>query len=317
MGYKLSPGVGGVGQLDGVQGELAVGEPFRFGLVAGFRPDRRDRMPSVDEPLGLAYFGAELGERAGLHYKGTLGVLGTMFQGKPDRFAYLLEQRVALGSRVSLHLDSELDIDVTASDPLGFLRFTRTSFQTVTPVSSSLTVRAGFDQRRRPDTHAERDLLPSENDRLFEKASRRYWLGGSYRLPWNFRVQGELSYAGGPGEEDLNERWRVSLSRAGFASFHDVRVQAQVYNLHGSEPGYGGALSADVPLFERKLSLRPSVGFRFLEPDREAAPFRMADCALHASWRTGSSHRLHLGVYYSFADSSERALIDLGMQWRW
>ena len=238
LGRFLPPELPGAGYIDGVQKEQVLSRNFRFGLLAGLKPTRFELDISAKEPTGVVYGTAEAGKPQDLYYSGTLGVLGSAYEGKFDRFALLLDQRADITSRVSVFSAAELDTGAGAGvrevrDGASLSHIDAYALATVT---SFLTLRAGLDHYERPPTRVEVDLLPSiagEEDRFFDRGYWRYFVGGTESLPWRLRLDEEIAFIDAPGE-DYTPRWRVSLTRRGLPLFEDGSVTMTAYNLDGA-----------------------------------------------------------------------------------
>ncbi|MCZ6792423.1 MAG: hypothetical protein O7J95_02270, partial [Planctomycetota bacterium] len=147
-----------LGHLDGVGGEMTISEVFRVGAAVGFRPDRRDRSPSVDEPTALTYFSAEIAPGKSFNFASTFGLLGSVYQGKPDRLAILVKQSAYLGPKLSFHSTSEVDLHVADPESTSGPRVTVTKLRMVSRITPFLSFEGGVDHHKRPDTRAEREL---------------------------------------------------------------------------------------------------------------------------------------------------------------
>ena len=306
-----------VGYVDGIQREVGLSEHFRLGGIAGLKPDRRDLDPSAKEPMAVAYGTVEGGKRGGLYAAGTAGILASMYEGKFDRLAVLLDGRADLGPKLSLYTTNEIDLDTGSAEHREGVRVTHTDLQAISPVASFLTLRAGVDHFERPDTRAERDLLPTGDPRYFDRGYWRYWLGATEYLPWKIRLDEEIALMDAPGE-DLTPRWRLAATRTGLPGLSAGQLTLTVYNLDGAgAEGYGGQLSAFLPFLDGRLSVRPAAGFRFLETDATSESFELADLSLHTDWWISKAWSVYAGVTGTFGDSVDRVLIDIGVDFRW
>jgi len=317
LGRFLPPELPAVGFLDGAQAETELGKHVRVGAMGGLKPRRVDLAPSAAEPTGVAYGTVEAGTRSEWYYSGTLGVLGSIYKGKYDRLALLMDQRADLGPKLSLYSTAELDLDAGSFETRSGARLTHVDAFAVSPITSFLTLRAGVDHYERPDTRAERDLLHIQDPRYFDRGYWRYWVGSSQYLPWNLSLDEEIAFIDAP-EERMTPRWRISITRTGLFSLQHAFVSATVFNLDGAgAEGYGGILSAYVPFFENRVSCRPGVGFRLLETDEGAEEFDVTDVSLFVDWWIAQAWRLYGGGIYSFGEALDRTLLEAGIEFRW
>ncbi len=305
-----------IGYIDGAQGETVLSEHFRLGAVAGLKPTRRDLDPSTDEPTAAGYATFEAGRPRELHYTGTAGVLGSLFRGKLDRLALLFDQRADLGPRFSLYSSTEADADIGGAETRSGLRLTREDVYAVSPVTSFLTLRAGADHYEIPDTRAEREALAIEDDRLLDRGYWRYWAGSTLYLPWRIELDGEAAYIESASDDGLH--WRGGIARTGIFGWRAAQVRAVVYNLDGFDAtGYGGRISAYLPLLGGDLSLHPAAGFRFLETDATSRDFDLTDLSLRAYWQISRAWSADAGVTYLTGTGVEAVLLEAGVSFRW
>ena len=307
----------GIGYVDGVHGQVRRSDHWRLGVVAGFKPDRDNLDPSVDEPLAAAYATFEAGSRDGRYYTATAGLVSSLYKGQADRLALLIDQRAGVGSAFTLYSTAEVDFDVGGAETRGGANLTRLDVSAVSRLSSAVTVRAGVDHWERPDNQAQRELLVIEDDRLFDRGYWRYWVGSDQALPWNLRLSENISFIDSP-EYDYDPRWRVGLTRTGLLSWPDASATMTVYNLDAQGlQGYGGRLSAYLPLLKRKLFAQPIAGFRMLDAEPQSQDFTLSYLSLRLNGRLSSNWILFAGFTHTYGDSADATLLDLGLRYRW
>ena len=306
-----------VGYLDGAHGEVALTENVSLGSMLGLKPKRDDLDFSADEPTFVSYATVEAGSSDSVHFSGTGGLLTSLFEGDPDRLAFLLDQRLAVHPKLSLHASTEVDVDIGGAETRDGVELTRLNVHAISPLTSILTVRGGVDHYQRPDTQSERDLLPFEDDALFDRGYWRYWVGSSQNLPLRLRLDEELSFTDAP-TDDFTVRWRLSLSREGIFALESARVTITVYNLEGSTlEGYGGRIYATVPLLNGRLVLSPALGFRLAEVDPDDDDFDLTDLSMQADWRISPSWSTYARLSHTFGEGVQATLLDMGLVWSW
>lgn len=316
LGRFLPSQLPGVGHVDGAQVESILHPSFRIGAIAGLKPRRNDLDVSTDEPLATLYASGQAGKRGELYYSGTLGLLGSLYRGKVDRLAILLDQQADLGPKLSIFSTSEVDFDVGGREVRSGTRLSRMDLYAIAPLWRWLTLKGGFDRYERPDTAAERDLTRIVDERAFDRGYTRYWVGASHALPGRFRVDEEVSLYDAP-QDDGKPRWRVGLSRTGTLLEGDS-LRLVVFNLVGADAdGYGGRLDASFPFLDSRLWVRPGVGFRFLETDATSERFSVTEAALYADWELSRIFSAYAGVTQSFGDSLQSTLVEMGIEARW
>ena len=150
----------GMGYLDGLQLEKVVSPAIRVGDVLGTKPTRDRLNLSGKEPLNSFYVTAEAGTRRSLYYSGTTGLLTGFYRGRMDRAAFLNQQQMDLGERLSFFSNAEIDFDVdnvtgTTRGP----QLSRLSLLGNARVSRALGLRAGIERFQWTDTLAEREFM--------------------------------------------------------------------------------------------------------------------------------------------------------------
>jgi hypothetical protein len=307
----------GIGYVDGIQGQVGRSERVRIGAIAGFKPDRRDIAFSVDEPLFATYATFEAGERGKKYYLGTAGLLTSLYEGQADRLALLLDQRADLDPQLSVYSTAQVDFDIGGAETRAGTRLTRLDTFAVYKLAPALSFRAGLDHWERPDNQAERDLLAFEDDRFFDSGYWRYWVGSDQGLPWNLRLSEEISFIDS-ATTDYDPHWRLGLTRTGLFGWQGASATATIYNLPAENvDGYGGRLSAYLPLLERKLYIQPIVGFQLAEVQPQARQFDLNYLSLRVNGRLSANWSLFGGVTNSSGDNIDSTLLDFGLRYAW
>lgn len=315
-----------IGFVDGVQGETPLTGSVRVGGVAGFRPTRTYLEPTVDEPTVAPYVTVEAGAGPDLGYSGTAGLLFSLYRGQPDRLALLADQRLRAGE-LSINSSSEVDFDVGQLEARDGVRLTRWDVSASYRLDPAFDLRAGLDRFEPLESEAERrEIDPGFIDvrEFFPDGYWRPWVGAVHRLPWGLRLGEELSWT----FSDVGDGPRVNLSltRVGLPALPDGSVTLTVYNLLAERlRGYGGRLSAQVPLLDQRLLLHGSIGFRFgrFESPGESffggdtRDFSITDVSARAQWLLSRAWRVSGGVGYSLLDEAHRVLVDVSLTYRW
>lgn len=316
LGRFLPSQLAAAGHFDGGQYERPFGG-VRVGAVAGLKPRRDDLSPSLDEPAAALYATFEAGERRKQHWSGTFGILGSLWEGDFDRFAILGDQQAEIGEDVSLHLSFEVDLDVGASVVRNGTQLTRLDFFANVRAGQSTTLRAGVDEYERLDNRAERDLAGSADPLLFPDATWRAWAGVSQALPASLRLDGEVGYVTGGGE-DSAVTWRVSLTRRGLFSLKSASATLSVYNLAGSGgDGIAGYLSASLPLGEGRWWIYPSVGYQTFDPDSGTGDQSLTDLRLQVDYNYSDRWSFNGSISQTFGDQVSATQLLLGAHYRW
>jgi hypothetical protein len=315
-----------VGYLDGVQGEKVIDEHVRLGGMLGFKPGRFDLNMSLDEPMFVPYVTFETGLPPEAHYSGTFGVLGSLWNGSPDRLALLGEQTFDIGNFSAL-ASSELDVDVGGAVERDGVRLTRLNLVGTYVLGPAHLLRAGIDHYELPDNEGEQDAIDIGTlniEEFFEDSWWRYWVGASHQFGWGLRLSEEVGYL--QSDVDDGIRWVVTLTRTGLPSFPDGSINLSLYNIDGvGADGYGGRLSAYFPFRNHRLLLMPAVAFRYVEHETTGSNFFdsvtenlwIADVSVRAQYVLSKAWSLQGGVAYAYGDEEDRFLIDVAVTFRW
>lgn len=309
------------GYLDGVQGEKVINKNFRLGGMLGVKPTRDDLDLSFREPTVVGYTTFEFGTPADLYWTGTAGVLGSLYQGQPDRLALLVDQ-TAQWSKLSVFASSEVDLDIGGAKVRDGVSLTRLDLYATYPLASFFVLRGGVDKYERPDTAAQRDsidvFLDIDNQEFYDRGYWRYWLGATHNLFWNLRLSEEVSWMEATiGDDAL--RWNASLTRVGLPYLPSSSLTVSAYNIKGMVvDGYGGRVSGYFPLARYRLSLMPGVGFRYAETDLDNDRLEFTDVFLRAGWNISRSWYLSTGLSYGFTNNNvQRVFADVGLTFKW
>jgi hypothetical protein len=306
----------GIGYMDGGQLEINHDNPWRFGLVAGFKPDRVDLAVTADEPTIAGYATLETGTRGAAYYSGTAGLLASLYKGEANRLALLFDQRASLGPKFDLFSTAEVDMGV-ANTTNSTTQLSRLDLTASYRVVQNHTLRAGADHWQRADILSERDRLLIVDESLFDDGYWRYWIGGTHRLPWKFNLNEEVAYTVSDASEDAM-RWRVGLTRTGILGWSTANLAATIYNLEmTSADGYGGLLSAYFPFIDGRFSIRPSASMRWLDPDGGGEGFQVSYYAVYLDARLSKAWLLTGGLTETLGDGADATLFDLGLRYSW
>ena len=306
-----------VGYLDGVQMEKTLGSHLRAGLMAGLKPTRYRLYASTREPTAVPYVSLEAGDPEGLFYNGTAGILGSLYDGDPDRLAALLDQTIRFGSRFTLYTALQVDFDVGSRETRPATQLTQLDVSASYEVIPGTTLRAGVDHYERLDSQAERDALPVENPAYFDAGFWRYWIGAGQRLPLSLTLAGEVALIESSWD-DTGPQWRATLTRAGLPWMPAGSLTVSVYNFQGFETdGYGTSISGFFPLVDDRLTLEAWGAYRSLQTSVDGGSFGMSDVGGRLNWNLSKSWTLMAGGTYSVGGGLERFLVDVGITYRW
>jgi hypothetical protein len=317
LGRFLPQELPGIGYVDGLQGEVRHDDHWRFGAAAGLAPDRINLEPSGNEPLVAGYTTYEAGTHGEMYYSGTAGLMSSMYRGRANRLALLFDQRADLGPRLTLYSTTAVDFDIGAVPSHHGTRLTRTDLGSVYQAASWLDFRAGVDHWERPDNPSERDLIGINDNRYFDSGYWRYWVGSDQALPWNLRFSEEVGFINADTGGN-STHWRLGVTRTDLFGLPSASVTATVFNLAGDGiDGYGGRLSAYLPLIEHRLSLQPMIGFRMLQTDPQSQDFTVDYVSLRVDGQLSKNWTLFGDIVYTTGDNVDAKLFDVGLRFAW
>lgn len=317
LGRFLPRELPGVGYLDGAQSEVQRADVWRFGVAGGLKPGRTDLAVSGDEPTVVGYTTLEAGERNNRYYSGTLGLLGSLYDGQADRLAILWDQKADLGSRSHLYGTLEFDLGIADTPTQEGPQLTRLDYYVTTQLTRVFTLRGGIDHWERPDTQAERARLGFDDNRFFDAGYWRYWIGGQQRILSHWTASQEISLMDSGTAENYTH-WRLGLARHGLANWSGATLRGTIFNLEGGGlDGYGATFSAYLPLYDARWSLQPALGFRWVETQAQSPDLSITYLSLRFDGRLNNAWTAYGGISPSTGDSADATLFDLGLRYRW
>ncbi len=314
VGRFVPRAMASAGYFDGLGAEVSVGDWLRVGGAAGLKPTRDDLALSADEPTGLLYLTHATGDDQEVQVSGTLGLLGSAYDGSFDRLAVLVEEFVTSGD-LRANATAEIDFDVDNRAFRDGIRLTRLDAYASWAINQPVTVRVGIDHHERLDTGAERAAFGAVDASLYKDGFWRYWAGLRLSLPGRVQLDAEVgAIEGRHGYRTTN--WRATLSHSDMLGLRGSTTSLTVYNLEGLDgDGIGGILEGFVPLTGGKLYVRPGLGFRnFRQSER---PFEVTDLHLHLDYNVSEAWELRAGATYLTGVALDSLLIEVGAAFRW
>jgi len=317
LGRFLPRELPGVGYLDGVQTEVKQSDLWRFGVAGGLKPGRTDLAVSSKEPTVTGYTTLEAGQRNERYYSGTMGVLGSLYNGQADRLAVLWDQKADLGARTHLYGTLEFDLGIADTPTQKGSQLTRLDYYITTQVTRVFTLRGGVDHWERPDTQAERARLRINDDRYFDSGYWRYWIGGQQRIQSHWTTSQEISLMDSATDRNYTH-WRLGLARNGLGDWSGATLRGTFFNMEGGGlEGYGATFSAYLPMANARWSLQPALGFRWAETEAESPDLSITYFTLRFDGRMTDAWTLYGGISPATGDGVSATLFDLGFRYRW
>jgi len=317
LGRSIPQNLPAVGYLDGAQFDRVLDPVFRIGAIAGLKPDREDLSLSAKEPVIVGYGTVVSSEDLPLSYYGTAGVLFSLYEGTPDRLAFLVDHR-ARYRESSIYQLAEVDLDIGGAEEKSGVNLTRFNTQLDVPIGYGTTLRGSVDHYERPDTAAERDFLPDVDlDELFDSGSWRYALGAAQRLGRRARLEGEVAKLTG-SEVDDDLRWRARGTWIGLPGSELGQISLSAFHLvGGGTDGIGARLTLFVPLWEDRVRVRPSLGVRAGEETTTQDEFDFTDYSLAIDGTIGEAWDWSIAYNRTLGEGTEASSLFAALTWRW
>ncbi len=317
VGRFLPAELPSAGYLDGAQGELVLGPFLRVGGMLGLKPKRDDLAVSGKEPVIVPYATFYWEVDPTHYYSATTGALMSLYEGKYDRFALLLDQQATI-DRFSFYSTAEVDLDTGSALTASGARLTRFDFTSSYRIGGT-TLHGGLNHFSIPDTAAERDalgLLTIGPEEFLDDDTWRYTAGASHALTRKLSLDEQVSFIDS-GSADDELLWRVGLTQRGWLT-RGSSLSIKIYNLGGDDlDGFGGSINGYFPLYGSRLALLPTISARAAIFDSPDADLEVSDIALRIDWRATDRFSIQAGAIYTDSDDINRFGFDLGITWRW
>jgi len=306
----------GVGTVDGLALEVPAGR-VNLGLTAGNRPGRRDQEFSSRETVGALYASAESGRPGQGSYAAALGLLHTLWLGKPDELAALLDQNFDLGPSFSVYQTAQLNFNAGAARTHKSTRLTRLDLSVNSAPDKRLTLRGGLGHFEPVDTAAERAFTGGDASFFIDNGYWRWWAGSGQTLPWNLGLDEEISWTRTDGRLQPG-LWRATAWRQGLPGRPDGPSYLTGIKITGTEgTDYGSSAGLTLPLADGKLTADLNAGFRYDRGAGGSREFRYSDASLRLDWRPGRVWQLDAGATEVRRGASRSRSLSAGLSFRW
>ena len=260
IGRIVSSELGGVGYTDGVMLTHEAGESWRWGVLAGTRPDWETSNFQTDVQKYGVFVGFQRGDRAESRFEATLSAVGEYHNSIVSREFLYLRSSYNHERRFSLYGNVQLDVNrawreerAGESVSLSAL-YLRGRYR----ATEDVTVGLGYDTRKNFYTYEVRSLP----DSLFINAARHgaranvdAKLPGDFRLHTDFGIRGIEESEDDPtyfysaeftGRDLLGSNIRASLRVSGFSGPYALgtspsfRLSRSFRGGHSVQASYGG-----------------------------------------------------------------------------
>ena len=306
----------GIGYVDGAQADAAAAPHLRAGAAGGARPDRQNMGFATRERVAAGYLTVEAGEYRRLYSSSSLGLLKTFYEGKGDELAALWDQRADLGPKLSLFGNAQLDFHTASAARASGTRLTRLNLNANSPVSDSLSLRAGANHYEPLDTAADHALAGGTTVYL-NNGYWRYSFGSAQSLPAGFQLDEDLSYTDTSGRWTPGQ-WRLTLGRRGLPGSANAYASLAAYSLYNpAGPDYGATAVLSLPTFSDRLTWDGNVGARLGPTSVARRRLRVSDASVRASWRPSAEWSLDAGLTRSWQESVHSTIANGAVTWRW
>ncbi len=317
LGRSIPRSLPAVGYFDGARLDRVLDPTLRIGAMVGLKPDRGDLAPSLKEPVVVGYGTFVTPDQLVLSYYGSLGMLFSLYEGTPDRLAFLVDHR-ARYKQATLFQTAEIDFDIGGAVERTGTHVTRFNTSLDLPVSPATTLRTSVDHFERPDTAAERDFLPDiDADLLFNSGSWRYALGASHRFGRRARLDGEVARLTGSAVDD-DLRWRLRGTWIGLPGSERAQLTLSLFNLISQDAdGVGARVTGFVPLFDGRVRFRPAIGVRVGEEQPTQDKFEFTDYSIALDGRIARSWDWNVSFTQSLGEGTRSSALFAALTWRW
>ena len=259
VGRIISRDMGGVGYTDGVLLTHRANDSWRWGVLAGTRPDWETSEFQTDVTKYGAFVGYERGDRASSRFEMRLAAVGEYHDSIVSREFLYVRSSYHYERRLDLYGTAELDVnrawreDRTGESVSLSALYLRGRYR----VTEDVRVGLGYDTRKNYYTYEVRSLPDSlfiDAARHGARASVDAKLPGDVRVHANFGVRGieksaddpTYSYSAEFTKRDLlGSRIRASLRVSGFSSPYalgtnpSLRLTRSFRGGHSAHAGYG------------------------------------------------------------------------------
>ncbi|MDD5304955.1 MAG: hypothetical protein PHS14_17800, partial [Elusimicrobia bacterium] len=154
---------------------------------------------------------AEAGTPGQRAYGATAGVLHTLWDGRRDEMALLLDQRLDFGPLLGVYQSAQLNVDTGTAAVHKGARLTRFDLSLNSAPWTVLTVRGGVSHFEPIDTAAERSVAAADPALYIDNGYWRWWTGAGQALPWGLGLDEEISWTNAAGRFQPG-LWRATLS---------------------------------------------------------------------------------------------------------
>ena len=213
LGRKINPNLSNVGAIDGIQFETGS-KAFRFGAIAGFRPDYSDYGFNADLLEYGAYVAHQYKNEEG-SMRSSLAFFNQTNNGNTDRRFLYLQHSNSLAKNLFLFLSSEVDL-YKNQDSISSNTFRLTSFYVSARYrfNQQFWMDVSYDNRKNVIYY---ETFKSLVDQLMEEATRQ---GVQFRV--NYRPIQLITIGFNSNYRKRDSDPKSSTSYHGFLSFNQV-----------------------------------------------------------------------------------------------
>ena len=212
-GRIISRDMGGLGYVDGIQLTHRVGENWRWGVLAGTRPDWETSDFQTDVTKYGAFIGFEHGDRAGSRFEMNLAGVGEYRKAVVSREFVYVRGSYHHERRLDLYATAEFDINrAWREDKAGeSVSLTVLYLRGRYRVNDGVTFGLGYDTRKNYYTYEVSTLA----DSLFIHAARHGARASvDAKAPGNLRVHADVGIRGiEESEDDATTFYSASVTR--------------------------------------------------------------------------------------------------------
>lgn len=293
IGRKMNPRLANIGAIDGLQYEAASGK-FRFGAVAGFRPDYSDY--GFNANLFQAGGYASYSTKKDSHYtESSVAFMQQMNGSKTDRRFIYLQHSNSLTKNIYIFSTFEIDLYKLENDkPKTTFDLTGLYFLARYRVSNRLSFSGSYDARKNVMYY---ETFKTYLDRLLESEMRQ-----GFRFQSNYRITDSFIAGINAGYRFVKSDPHPSKNVYGYLTYSNNKVSYFSATISGTwlqsnyMNGYIGGITLSKGLFGSKLFT--DLSYRFVNNRLPESSSTVIQNIVELNLSLQLFRNLYLSTYY-------------------
>ena len=302
LGRKINPRISSMGAIDGLQLEKGFGGQFKFGAIAGSRPDYSDYSINFNLMQAGAYI-SHVSEKTKKYQQSTLGFIEQRNSGNVDRRFVYFQHSNSLAKNLNLFTSFEFDLyEKINNEQKNKVSLTNLYSSLRYRFSRKFSVSASYDTRKNIVYY---ESYKNTIDSLFENETRQ-----GLRFGFNLRPHKYITWGVNSSMRFQKDKGNISRNLNSYISISRIPVIHARASLTANflETGYiksgiyGIRLTRD--LMKKKLSAEAY--YRWVDYNYKTSEFSTHQNIVGASCSFRLMKKLGLYIYYEgiFSDQS-------------